>query len=617
MAGIKINNFGGVMPRWSARLVPDGMAVIADNCKLLSGELRGLRQLKYIADIVGGPAITKVVYRIPAELTGGNDFHMVFDDIDTDIVRAPLTNDSFNRFYWTEPGEVPRYNTLARIVAADDPFILGVPAPTTAPTVVPPGGGVTETRAYVYTFVSAYGEEGRPSAPTIDDGDEAGTWELSVLETTVPDASERNITLKRIYRTVSGNQFTDFFFVDEIPLAQTTYSDTTTNLEAASNNLLESTSWGPPPADMENLTVLPNGFLAGSSGRDIYFSEPYRPHAWPAEYTISVDYEVVGLGVWGTTLVIATTSNPYACTGINPAGMSLQKFGLTEPCLRKRSVVSTPAGVFYASQNGLVLIGAQGPKLVSYPLVTKIEWGIQYSPSKITAVRYGEDYLAFYTEGPITVDGILRDGFLLSLQEARPALQHFNLFPDVTGLNMDAFTGDVLLVRTDSIWQWDPIDTFALNYTWQSKEYALKRPINIGAMHVRFKATVETLGEDTVANLEQYNATRIGFPLDTLNHYPLGGHAVYTDAGFPPTPVQGRQPLGGSPLYNLAQEGVATVRVKLFSHKELIFDTVITSDGTVKPPSGFKSDVWSVCVQSNVDIYSIAMAETGKELADL
>jgi len=50
MTTIKIDNFAGISPRNSNRLQPYNGAVVAANCKLLSGELRGLRETQLLHD---------------------------------------------------------------------------------------------------------------------------------------------------------------------------------------------------------------------------------------------------------------------------------------------------------------------------------------------------------------------------------------------------------------------------------------------------------------------------------------------------------------------------------------------------------------------------------------
>ena len=36
--------------------------------------------------------------------------------------------------------------------------------------------------------------------------------------------------------------------------------------------------------------------IAGWKDNEVWFCEPYRPHAWPVKYVVNVDYPIVGLG---------------------------------------------------------------------------------------------------------------------------------------------------------------------------------------------------------------------------------------------------------------------------------------------------------------------------------
>src|SRR6266404_2440748 len=170
MTTIKIDNFAGIAPRVSTRLLPYNGAQAAENAKLLSGELRGLRETQSLHDFgTVSPQVSRA-YRLPATVGAPiplnySDFWVGFSDTNVDFVRTPVLEDSFERYYWTgdsvHHAGAPQYNTRARIQAASLGFLLVIPHPVASPTVAPPVG--TElTRAYVYTFVSAYGEEGVP-----------------------------------------------------------------------------------------------------------------------------------------------------------------------------------------------------------------------------------------------------------------------------------------------------------------------------------------------------------------------------------------------------------------------------------------------------------------------
>ena len=80
--------------------------------------------------------------------------------------------------------------------------------------------------SYVYTFVSAYGEEGPPSpASTVITTDNNMTVALSALETS-STITNLNLSKKRIYRSNTGSNTTEFQFVAEVALAVATYTDT-------------------------------------------------------------------------------------------------------------------------------------------------------------------------------------------------------------------------------------------------------------------------------------------------------------------------------------------------------------------------------------------------------
>ena len=63
---------------------------------------------------------------------------MEFDDIDVEVLRAPVRDDSYKRYYWVGPNTSPAYNTLFRITAGQPAYKLGIPQPGAAPAVDAP-----------------------------------------------------------------------------------------------------------------------------------------------------------------------------------------------------------------------------------------------------------------------------------------------------------------------------------------------------------------------------------------------------------------------------------------------------------------------------------------------
>lgn len=612
MTAIKLEGFMGLIPRVSARLLPNMNATAARNAKLLSGELRGFRIPREVKDLTDEYFTVRRVYRIPfMEYDEEDELWLAFDSRDIDIVRSPLVNDVWNRYYWAGEG-APKYSTFERLQNGVHELLLGVPAPTVAPTVIEdyPDNAVTSTRSYVYTFVSEYGEEGPPSPPSTVVTGGTDTWHLSAMQTTPADASSRNITKKRIYRTVSGTTSTIFYFVAEIALNVTTYADANTDDTVASNNVLESTSYLPPPSDLEGFVVMPNGYLVGWVGRRLVFSEPYKPHAWPPEYEIGTEFEIVGLAVWGNALVVGTKSNPYVGQGVHPASFTNQKSDSIMPCLSRRGMVSTDIGVYYPSINGLVLMNSPAPQLATAALMTKEEWLRRYNVRGIFAAAYGMQYIAFDTES---------SGFIFDPSTPAAPLVELDRFNNVEGIETDRHTGTVYLIYSDRVWEWDPEASERLYWRWKSKEFHLPKPTNFGALKIKFNDEDEDVSADVEEYYGPYNVARFAAgPLGTINGHAINGvQGKGQVAGW--TEPENKMPIGGSPLYMLNFMGldVSAVRFTMYADGEIVFDTIVQNQNMVRLPAGFKRDVYQFEMVSNTEVLSVSIAGTGKELASI
>ena len=510
-------------------------------------------------------------------------------------------------------------NTAARIKAGSDPYYLGIPTPTTAPTVNPPAGA-DETRAYVYTFESSFGEEGPPSPPTVVAGGSGVPWDLSALPTTVPDAAFRDVTFKNIYRTVPGNITTSFFFVAQIPIGDATYADSVSNEDAAASNLLESTTWVAPPDDMEGFVVMPNGYLVGWVGTRLLFSEPYRPHAWPAAYELATEFPIVALGVFGTTLVIGTESQPYFGQGVSPASFTTVKLDAVEPCLSRRGMVSTTGGVYYPSINGLIAATGGGVQVITRDILTKEEWD-GFSPSTLYAAQLGLQYIAFSDDNT---------GFLYDPQEPATKLVTLDGFSNVEGIETDPYTGNIYLLTNDRYSEWDPEGTTRLQWHWRSKFYHFPKPLNFGAVRIMAEMgggsqafPVETiLRPYNEALFTAINALPTGNQrLNTLNGVTLGGTPAQ-QVGLVTSPeAETRQSLGASLLYDLSYLSMVEssvrfiARIRRDSVTKTVIDTVVTTEKVIRMPTGFKADLWQFEMLGDTTVYSVQIAETPKQLA--
>jgi hypothetical protein len=599
-------------------------ATTARNTKLLQGELRGYRAPREIADLTSEYFTVRSAYRVVDPGGEYADEWLAFDTQDVSVIRSPIVNDQFDRYYWAGDNGRPMYNTRERIFDGEPAYFLGVPIPTVAPTVTPPGViYLDQTRAYVYTFVSEYGEEGQPSPPTLAQGDE-GTWELTGLQTSVPDAANRTITKKKIYRTVPGNSSSLFFFVAEIDVGDSAYSDSASDFDVALNNILESQTWAEPITGMEGFALMPNGYLVGWDGRRLVFSEAYRPHAWPAQYELSTEFEIVGLVVWGATIVIGTSSQPYMGQGVSPRAFTMQKMDAVEPCLSRQGMVATVWGAYYPSINGLTLVNSSGVKNITQDILTKEEWA-RYNPSDIFAAQLGLEYIAFNSPS---------FGFVFNPTEPTIKFIELDRFSGVNGVETDPYTGNVLLLMQDRVWDWDPNDVERLFWRWKSKKYHLKKPLNFGAARISFDTASDDVGQDILSYYGSYNellfavvptSQILSIDDSQAGLNTLAGHVL---CGFPAqaaglvstwTEPEIIAPLGGDLLYPIQfmifQN--STVRLIVRAQDKIILDTIVVTEDIIRLPTGFKSDLWQFELIGNTTVYSIQIAETAKGLAEV
>lgn len=612
MTAIRIERFMGMAPKLSNRLLPDTAATTAQNARLRSGELRGIRTPDRIHKFTTTIASAYRLYK-----ADGTAVWLGLTAADSDVVKAPLVNDSQNRHYWTGEQSFVAYNSDTRIENDDAPYRLGTPGPVTAPSLVVTGGsGSTETRAYVYTFINAWGEESAPSPVVTTSGFVDGSWDLSLLETSGTDMLNRQtLTNKRIYRTVTGLSTVAYYLVAEIPLANTTYSDTSTNSQTALNNLLASFTWDVPPDDLEGLISHPGGFLAGFIGRDLYLSERYRPHAWPAGFVLSVEHEIVGLAIYNNMLAVMTKGHPYFFQGNRPDNLTPVKAQTAEPCLAKSSIAATLQGVMYASPNGLVLFNEAGPTVVTRNIMTVEEWN-NYVPTSMKGAIYGEQYIGYYSP--------LR-GIQFAPSEPFGVFVELDKFPDVDDVMTDHTTGDMWLIRENGVYEWEPPSGVPLYYNWLSKVFDFTRPINFGAFLLKSEGdTIEESAEDG-ALYDAYNAAVYADgPLDSINHTAINNRPLPTiDVGTTPEGIdeipQNKAPIGGSLIYNREfQASVATQTIiTVYADGVEVYSQTIDPDKTYRLPSGFKASTWQFRLTGNANVYSLAVAETPKELRNV
>ena len=518
MPSIRIQNMGGISPRLSDRLISQASATIAQNCKLGSGEIRPYRSARLDA----APLKTGFIESIH----NINGFWLSWNG-DVDVVRGFVPNDTTGRFYYTGDGK-PKVSNIS-LATSMQPYPsfgydLGVPAPTTrlTATLGVGGSGTPVPVVYVFTSVTSFEEESPPSPVSVAINVPPGaTVQLSNIAPSV----QANVNRTRIYRTSVGTSTTEYLFVAEIPSNQPTFTDNVREIDLKER--LISTEWAPPPNNMIGIISHPNSFLAGFVGNQLILSEQNQLHAFPKKYVRSFDFPIVALGIYGSTIVVATTGFIYLVSGTDPRAMSVERLPDPYPCVSKRSLVSADRGVIFASNEGLVWVGYGGLQIISRDVMSRDDWQ-KYNPSSMHGISYDGKYIGFYlTDGgrDYTLFDPVGQGFIFDYNDRatgvdqKDKLTTLDFYPTAAYANPDTnFFFVKREQRKNNLYEWEAGSLF-LPFVWKSKAFIMPYLTSFGAAKVVCRNRKTTSGKTVKINI--YVADKLVFTRFVITNEPF------------------------------------------------------------------------------------------------
>lgn len=578
MSIIKLTGFTGEMPRITPRLLPATAAQQAESVRLEDGELSPFRKpflVQQLAGVESGQV--KTIYRHLGEwLNWSTIVH---------AVPGPVAQD---RLYYTGDG-VPKLRVAGAV------YPLALVAPTVKLNGVVTGTvnpSLSATRLYVYTRVTTFGEESEPSLVSSDIVVSPGN--TVTLSGFVAAPAGRNYTKQRIYRSQTGTTGgANLFLIAE---RNDTAADFVDNV--ALNNFAEplpSLDWNPPPAGLKGLVAMPNGIMAGYVGKDIYFCEPYRPHAWPEKYVLSANYDVTGLAVTGTTLVVGTKGWPELVSGTAPETMTMERVELSMPCLSEKGMIDMGYAALYPSNDGLVMVMNGSPSLISGPLLTRDQWQRLDPASMVCGQFYGRFYTSYrYTDtenlvqqGTLIFDITGEQPYLIRSQHRADAM-----FYDVTDSRLYLAIGA-------SIYEWDSLLSDNDIMTYRSKAYLTPQPTSFGAI------MVEGSSDQDPDALIAYNAERAQVAAENIARFA----AKNLEGALGLLPL-GLIPMAGDRLREMPIG--PQIAVNVFADNEFL--ATITTIGDVERMPPVLARQWEIEVVGNIDIQEITMAQTAQEL---
>lgn len=343
----------------------------------------------------------------------------------------------------------------------------------------------TVSTYYVYTFVNDLGWESAPSPVSAEAVRYSGT---SVRVSGFDSAPTGNygINTIRVYKTQTGGDTTNFYFLEDISLGTSHVDDT----DQALGEVLETTTWLPAPGVptggsldttepvLSDLTTMWNGMLAGISGSAVRICEPYVPYAWPKAYElIPPDSKPIALGVYGQNLVVVTTGRPLLVNGSGPDGLDQQKIEMPQGCVSERSVVSMGNGVAWASEDGLCWFGSSGARLLTAGIMLREDWQA-LTPSSIIGCMYEGLYFGSYL--PAGGDGN-RKGFFIDPTDPKGI---YFMSTGYAAMHFDELRDHLYVRDNTSIKKWDADPSNFMTYKAKSKVYKQGYPTNFSAAEV-------------------------------------------------------------------------------------------------------------------------------------
>lgn len=613
---LSLTQFKGMAPKIAPRLLPAQFGQRADEVKLWSGELRPFYEDQDVTDV---PDDTVSLYKWRVDEDWGIGW-LTFNR-PVSVVKGPVFGDENNRILisgldggiritdttmvgWNT---TPEGDYEPQTITPSNSYSLAIPVPSSVTMQV--NGSSTqnrESRSYVVALVREWSDGkldiGKTSDPakdasgnltvTVGTGDTVSLTITGIPEDAYSDAGVRKMY---VYRSTVGSEGTATYgFVGEVSIAPGQTSATFTD-SRASKDVEESAvslQWDAPSSKLKGLISLNNGVLAAYDGSDVYFSYPYQVHAWPFEYRVSVDYDIVGLGAFGNTVVICTKGCPSLALVSDPATATLRGIHDPFPCLSADTIVSTASGVVYASDGGLLYINSTSPKYLTEQFISKDEWR-DWNPSQLVSASFEGNYIGI-SKDPKRYHGIIFD--MSDTSSGVTSLYRFirGIYSDPESNNLyfivDKPEGGRKIVLFDT-----PVDGQSQSYRtyrWRSKIFTSEQGIaTMAAARVRneyegyakkIKVTMYEYREHTL-NSVPMNTYDINGPVDMEQVYEMIDMNVYM-------------------YFIYYVDGIPRYTRKLRNSQPF------------RLPSGFRGDEFEVEVEGEMPIHSIEIASSMGEL---
>lgn len=418
-------SFRGVRPRSKDDSLENNFASYASNCLLYDGAIRPLREPEYV-----GQAVNTDGHHIQSGL---KRLHVAGDvlvgfNYNTFVAPDPLMRGGRDSFLFIQDEKLMR-SSPSWILDHQGAVEVGICPPASPPVVSLTGMQCAPTYdiqlegcmdeqfdfdcqdnksvvSFVYTYVTACHEESAPSYPsealTIQTTDQ-----LAVLATDTPPA---NAVARRWYVAIPTATTTSWFLVAETPIEQVLLTHCHTVFSF--NDILQTEDYNAPPTCLQGVGIIGDSTTFVWQNRDIWFSEPNQPHAYPMRHRQTIEDDIIAIvpltdqAVGGGVPylnVILTDGHPYLMRGNLPEEVVITRLNRDAPCINPQGIEVCEGSVFYASHDGLYRITDATVYNITTEWFTLAEWE-QLRPENFKIGYYNDRLFAFSNVG---------DGFMI------------------------------------------------------------------------------------------------------------------------------------------------------------------------------------------------------------
>lgn len=417
-------------------------------------------------------------------------------------------------------------------------------------------------------------------------GADEGTNKITVYRSAVGSAGEATWREVITFSTKVGALLPTSVTYDS---ASDTYTFTDTVKTEDLGNVPTNLEWTCPDG-LQGIITLRNGIFAAYKNNTLYLSVPYQGHAWPEAYAIPLDFNIVGLGCIGNTVVVFTTNKNFLCTASNPESVILIPLHESSTCVSKRSIVSLQESVLYATGYGISRITTNGVEHITNAIMSEAVWK-RYNPETIQACSYQGKYLMFFKSNKVPYSGCIVDLADLSMGM-------LGLSQTVSCLRADDYSTDIFVQYIHPITLDSAIFTFATSSSLRRVyRFTSKKFLNTYGLTTLSCGKVNFYKDSTVITPPEFNYTESYNPFngEVVNLYTINGDINTND-------------------YTMVTHASDWCRLSYYMDDTLRHTADILDNTPFRLPAGFRGDSFYFDIVSTQPIARIQLASGIGEL---